>query len=117
MNLPRRRLLQLAAGAMALLPLRGAAGATDYPIRPVHILAGYPPGSSPDVVARLIGQWLSERLGQQFIIDNRPGASGNIATQAAAKSPADGYTLLLTSRPMQSMRPSIRTSMSISARI
>jgi tripartite-type tricarboxylate transporter receptor subunit TctC len=96
MNLPRRRLLQLAAGAMALLPLRGTAGAIDYPIRPVHILAGYPPGSSPDVVARLIGQWLSERLGQQFIIDNRPGASGNIATQAAAKSPADGYTLLLT---------------------
>jgi tripartite-type tricarboxylate transporter receptor subunit TctC len=95
MNLRRRRLLQL-TGAMALLPLRRAAGAIDYPIRPVHIVAGYPPGSSPDVVARLIGQWLSERLGQQFVIDNRPGASGNIATQAAAKSPADGYSLLLT---------------------
>ena len=96
MNLPRRRLLQWAAGAMALLPWRRAAGAIDYPMRPVHIVVGYPPGSSPDVVARLIGQWLSERLGQQFVIDNRPGASGNIATQAAAKSPADGYTLLLT---------------------
>jgi len=81
---------------MALLPWRRAAGAIDYPMRPVHIVVGYPPGSSPDVVARLIGQWLSERLGQQFVIDNRPGASGNIATQAAAKSPADGYTLLLT---------------------
>jgi tripartite-type tricarboxylate transporter receptor subunit TctC len=96
MNLPRRRLLQLAASATALLPSRRAAGGIDYPIRPVHIVAGYPPGSSPDVVARLMGQWLSERLGQQFVVDNRPGAAGNFATQLAAKAPADGYTLLVT---------------------
>ena len=96
MNLPRRRLLQWAAAATPLLLSRQTDGAIDYPMRSVHIVAGYPPGSGPDVVARLMGQWLSERLGQQFVIDNRPGAAGNIATQLVAKAPADGYTLLVT---------------------
>ena len=96
MNLPRRRLLQLTAAATPLLLSLPAYGAIDYPIRPVHIVAGYPPGAGPDVVARLMGQWLSERLGQQFVIDNRPGAAGNMATQLVAKAPADGYTLLVT---------------------
>jgi tripartite-type tricarboxylate transporter receptor subunit TctC len=95
MTLPRRAVLRLAAGAAALPALSRAAFAVDYPVRPVHIIAAYPPGAAPDIIARLIGQWLSERLGQQFITDNRPGAASNIGTGIAAKAEPDGYTLLV----------------------
>src|SRR5258708_4011079 len=96
MNLPRRTFLHLAAGAAALPATSRIAGAETYPTRPVHIVAPYPPGASPDLVARLIAQWLSERLGQPVVVDNRPGAAGNIGTERAAKSAPDGYTLLIT---------------------
>jgi tripartite-type tricarboxylate transporter receptor subunit TctC len=93
MKRPRREVLGLiGAAALAALPRRAAA--LDYPSRPVRLLVGYPPGGAPDIVARLIGQWLSERLGQQFIVDNRSGAGGNIATEMVAKAAPDGYTLL-----------------------
>ena len=95
MHLPRRRFLHLAAAATALPALSRIAGAQAYPSRPVRIMVGFPPGGPSDLLARLIGQWLSDRLGQPFIIENRPGASGNIATDAVARAPADGYTLLL----------------------
>ena len=94
MNLPRRRFLQLAAGAAALPALSGFARAQSYPGRPVRIIVGYPPGDSPDTVARIMGQWLSDRLGQPFVIENKPGAATNIAVQAAVDAAADGYTLL-----------------------
>lgn len=94
MPLDRRGFLGLAAGA-AMLPFTARpAAALDYPTRPVHIVVGFPAGSGPDIPQRLIAQWLSERLGQQFNIDNRTGASGNIGTELVAKAPADGYTLL-----------------------
>ncbi len=95
MKLPRRKFLHLAAGAAAMPAMPRIASALDYPTRPVHIVVGFPPGGPSDIVARLIGQWLSERLGQPFIIENRPGASTNIATEVAVRAPADGYTLLL----------------------
>jgi tripartite-type tricarboxylate transporter receptor subunit TctC len=95
MKLPRRKFLHLAAGAAALPAILRVAKAEAYPARPVRIISGYPPGGSVDLYARLIAQWLSERLGQQFIVENRPGAGGNLGTEAAAKAPADGYTLLL----------------------
>jgi len=95
MNLRRRELLRLAGGAALVPALPRIAVALDFPTRPVHIATPYPPGSSPDIVARLIAQWLGDRLGQQFVVDNRPGASGNIGTERAAKSPPDGYTLLI----------------------
>jgi tripartite-type tricarboxylate transporter receptor subunit TctC len=94
MTLPRRRFLHAAAGALALPALPRMVRADSYPSRPVHILVGFPPGGPTDVGARLIGQWLSARLGQPFIIENRPGAANNIATEAAAHAAADGYTLL-----------------------
>ena len=97
MKLPRRKFLHLAAGATILPSLPPTARAQAYPTRPVRIIAGFPPGGSVDIVARLIGQWLSERLGQPFVIENRPGAGSNIGTEAAAKATPDGYTLLLTS--------------------
>jgi tripartite-type tricarboxylate transporter receptor subunit TctC len=94
MKIPRRRFLRLAAGAGALpMMSRGAAGQT-YPARPVRIIVGFAPASSPDIVARVMAQRLSERLRQQFIVDNRPGASTNIATEAVVRAAADGYTLL-----------------------
>ena len=92
----RRKVLQLAAGAAALALAPRSASALDYPTRPVHIVVGYPPGLSPDIIARLIGQAVSERLGQQFIVDNRPGAASNIGTEVVAHATPDGYTLLLT---------------------
>jgi len=92
--LPRRRFLTLAAGA-ALVPW--SASAQAYPVRPVRIVVGFAPGGGADIAGRLIGQWLSERLGQQFIVENRPGAGANIAMDAVAKSTPDGYTLLLVS--------------------
>jgi tripartite-type tricarboxylate transporter receptor subunit TctC len=95
MNLPRRKFLRLAAGAAALPPLSRFASAQAYPTRPVHIVAGVPPGLAPDILARLTGQFLSERLGQQVVIENRPGAGTNIATEAVVRAAPDGYTLLL----------------------
>jgi tripartite-type tricarboxylate transporter receptor subunit TctC len=94
MKLPRRQFLHLAAGAAAL-PAVSRAWAQAYPSRPVHLLEGFGAGSAPDIVARLIGQALSERLGQSFVIENRAGASSNIATEAVARASPDGYTLLL----------------------
>jgi tripartite-type tricarboxylate transporter receptor subunit TctC len=95
MKLPRRNFLHLAAGAAALPALSRVAWAQAYPTRPVRIIAGFAPGGGVDIIARLIGQWLSERLGQQFIVENRPGAATNIATEAVVRAPPDGYTLLL----------------------
>ena len=95
MKLPRREFLYLAAGAAALPAVTRIAGAQTYPTRPVHIIVGYAPGGATDIMARLVGQWLSERLGQQFVIENRPGAGSNIAAEAVVRAPADGYTLLL----------------------
>jgi tripartite-type tricarboxylate transporter receptor subunit TctC len=96
LKLPRRKFLHLAAGSAALAALSRMASALDYPTRPVHIVVPFPPGGAPDIEGRLIGQWLSQRLGQQFIVDNRPGAAGNIGTEIVAHAPPDGYTLLLT---------------------
>ena len=95
MKLPRRQFLHLAAGAAALPAASRITWAQAYPSRSVSLVAGFAPGGGVDITARLIGQWLSERLGQQFVIENRPGASSNIATEAVARAPADGYTLLL----------------------
>src|SRR5262249_23125336 len=97
MKLPRRQFLHLAAGAAALPSMSWVAWAQAYPTRPVRWIVGYLPGGPNDVVARLIGQWLSERLGQPFIVENRPGAGTNIATEAVVKAPPDGYTLLQVS--------------------
>lgn len=95
MHLPRRQVLQLATCTAALPFVPGLAWAQAWPARPVRIIVGYPAGIAPDIVARLVGQRLAERLGQAFIVDNRPGASTNLATEFVAKSAADGYTLLL----------------------
>ena len=95
MKLLRRKFLHLAAGAAALPAVSGIARAQAYPSRPVRIIVGFPAGGPSDLLARLIGQWLSDRLGQPFIIENRPGASGNIGTEAVIRAPADGHTLLL----------------------
>ncbi len=96
MQLPRRRFLHLATAAAAALPAwPRVAPAQAYPTRPVRIIVGLPPGSPPDIMARLLAQWLSERLGQTFIVENRPGGGGNPATEAVVKAPSDGYTLLL----------------------
>jgi len=92
---PRRQILSLAAGAAALPAMSRLAWAQAYPTRPVRIIVTVAPGGGADITARLIGQWLSERTGQQFIIDNRPGAAGNIGTEVVVRAPADGYTLLL----------------------
>jgi tripartite-type tricarboxylate transporter receptor subunit TctC len=94
-KLARRTFLALAAGAAVLPAASRVANAEGYPTRPVRIVAGYAPGGGVDITARLIGQWLSERLGQSFIIENRPGAGSNIATEYVIRSPADGYTLQL----------------------
>ena len=99
MKLPRRRFLHLAAGAVALPGVSPIARAQAYPSRPVRIIVGFPPGGPNDLHARLIGQWLSERLGQPFVVENRPGAGGNTGTEAVVRAPADGYTLLLASSP------------------
>jgi tripartite-type tricarboxylate transporter receptor subunit TctC len=95
MKLPRRRFLNLISGAAALPAASQFARAQVYPVRPVRLMVGFPAGGPVDIIARLIGQWLSDRLGQQFVIENRPGAGSNIATDAVVRAPADGYTLLL----------------------
>ncbi|MGA9008627.1 MAG: tripartite tricarboxylate transporter substrate binding protein [Xanthobacteraceae bacterium] len=97
MKLPRRSFLHLAAGAAALPAVSRIASADTYPSRPVHLIVGFPPGGFVDAGGRLTGLWLSERFGQQFVIENRPGASGNVATEAVAHAAPDGYTLLAAS--------------------
>jgi tripartite-type tricarboxylate transporter receptor subunit TctC len=99
MKLPRRQFLRLAVGATALPAVPFIARAQTYPTRPVRIVVGFPPAGGADIFARLMGQSLSERLGQQFVIENRPGAASNIATEAVVRAPADGYTLLLVTNP------------------
>jgi hypothetical protein len=95
MKRPRRKFLRLAAGAAALPTISRIGWTQAYPSRPVRLLTGFAAAGGSDVVARLIGQWLSERLGQSFIIENRPGAGGNIGTESVVRAPPDGYTLLL----------------------
>ena len=95
MKLPRREFLHLAAGAAALPAVSRVAMAQAYPTRPVRWIVGFPPAGIADILPRLIGQWLSERLGQPFVVENRPGAGSNIAVEAVVKGPADGYTLLM----------------------
>jgi tripartite-type tricarboxylate transporter receptor subunit TctC len=99
MKLPRRNFLHLAAGATALPTISRVAWAQSYPARPVRLIVPLAPGGATDIVARLIGQWLSERLHQPFVIDNRPGGGTNIGTEAVVRAPSDGYTLLLASTP------------------
>src|SRR5262249_4232251 len=94
MKLPRRNFLHLAAGAAAPPVVSHIAWAQAYPTRPVRLIVGFPPGQSADISARLLGQWLSDRLGQSFVIDNRPGASSSIATELVVHAPPDGYALL-----------------------
>jgi tripartite-type tricarboxylate transporter receptor subunit TctC len=98
-KIPRRRFLYLAASAAAFPAISRVAGAQTYPTKPVRIIVGFAAGGVTDIVARLMGRWLSERLGQQFIIENRPGAGGNIGTEASVNAPPDGYTLLLIAPP------------------
>src|SRR5262245_2953821 len=95
MKLPRRSFLHLAAGAAALPAMSRFVWAQAYPTRPVRLIIGVAPGSAPDIVGRVLGQWLSDRLGQPFVIENRPGAGANIATEAVVRALPDGYTLLL----------------------
>src|ERR1700730_1850434 len=94
MKLPRRHVLQLGGAIAAATALAGRASALDYPVRPVRLVVGFPAGGPSDILARLMAQWLSERLGQPFVVENQPGAASNIATAAVVRAPADGYTLL-----------------------
>ena len=95
MKLPRRKFLHLALGAAALPAVPSITRAQTYPSRPARIVVPFAAGGSTDIIARLIGQWLSERLGQQFVIENRPGAGSNVGTEVVVNAPPDGYTLLL----------------------
>ena len=110
MKLLRRQLLHLVAGAAALPAVSRFALALDYPTRPIHAIVGYPPGSGPDIEARLIGQWLSERLGQPFIVENRPGAASNLATEAVVHAPPPTATRSSWSRPRTRAMPHFTTS-------
>src|SRR3954454_12072542 len=96
MTLPRRRFLRVASAAAALPPLSRVAIAQAYPSRPIRFVVPYPAGGSTDIIARLVAQFLSDRMGQPVVVENRPGVGTNIATQAAANAPPDGYTLLFT---------------------
>jgi tripartite-type tricarboxylate transporter receptor subunit TctC len=98
-KVPRRRFLHLAAAAVVLPAVSRFANAQTYPARPVRVIVPIAPGGATDIIARLMGQWLSERLGQPFIIENRPGAGANIGTEAVVKAAADGYTLLMVTPP------------------
>ena len=106
MKIRRRSLFRLAAGAVALPALSRFARAETYPSRPVHLIIGYPPGGSADMTARLFGQWLGDRLGQQFVIESRTGAGTNLATEAVVRAAPDGYTLLL-SAPANATNPAL----------
>ena len=99
MKLPRRRFLRLAAGGAMLPTLSRFTWAQTYPARPVRLISGFPAGGPNDILARLISQWLAERLGQQFVVENRPGAGSNLAAEAVARAAPDGYTLLMVSTP------------------
>src|SRR5262249_1168294 len=99
MNLPRRKFLQLAACAAALPAVSRIARAQTYPNKPVRLIVPFAPGGSNDVIARLIGQWLSERLGQPLMIERRAGAGTNVGTEAVVRAPADGYTLMIVAPP------------------
>src|SRR3954463_13882038 len=98
MKLPRRRFLHLAAGAAALPAVSRFAWAQAYPSRPVRVIVPFAAGGGVDIIARLLGQWLSGRLGQPFVIENRPGAGGNIGTEVVVRAPPDGCTILLISQ-------------------
>jgi tripartite-type tricarboxylate transporter receptor subunit TctC len=99
MKLPRRSFLHLTAGAAALPAVSHFAWAQSYPSKPVRVIVPFAPAGNTDLIARLIGQWLNERLGQPFIVDDRPGAGTHIGTEAAVRAPADGYTLLIVAPP------------------
>jgi tripartite-type tricarboxylate transporter receptor subunit TctC len=111
MKLPRRKFLHLAAGAAALPAVSPFAWAQAYPARPVRMVVGFPAGGNADTIARPMGQWLSERLGQPFVIENRPGAGTNIATEAVVRAPADGYTLLMVG-PTQAINATLYDKLS-----
>jgi tripartite-type tricarboxylate transporter receptor subunit TctC len=111
MKLPRRKFLHLAAGAAALPAVSPFAWAQAYPARPVRLVVGFPAGGNADTIARPMGQWLSERLGQPFVIENRPGAGTNIATEAVVRAPADGYTLLMVG-PTQAINATLYDKLS-----
>ena len=113
MHIPRRRFLSLTASSAVFTALAGTAKAQSYPTRPIHLIVGFPAGGPNDILARLIGHWLSERLGQPVMVENRPGASGNIATEAVMQAPADGYTLLLVG-PANAINPSLHDNPSFS---
>jgi tripartite-type tricarboxylate transporter receptor subunit TctC len=99
MGVPRRQFLRWTTGAVSLSALPRRASALDYPTRPVRVIVGYAAGSAPDIGARIIGQWLSDRLGQQFVVENRPGAGTNLSTETVVRAAPDGYTLLLIATP------------------
>jgi hypothetical protein len=108
MKIPRREFWHLATGIAALPVVSRIARAQTYPTRPVRIIVPFPAGGTADILARLTGQWLLERLGQQFIIENRPGAGANIGTEVAVRAPPDGYTLLVLGQRTLSMRHCMR---------
>jgi tripartite-type tricarboxylate transporter receptor subunit TctC len=107
----RRTMFNLAAGTAALPALSGVAWAQAYPSRPARIIVGFPAGGATDIMARLMGEWLTQRLGQQFIIENKPGVSGNVGTELVAKAPADGYTLLQVVTP-SAINPALYSNLS-----
>jgi tripartite-type tricarboxylate transporter receptor subunit TctC len=115
MKFPRRKVLHLAAGAAALPAVSRIARAQVYPSRPVRIIVGFVPGGGTDILARLMGQWLSERLGQPFVIENRPGAASNIGTEAVVKAIPDGYQSCLSRRVPRSTRRFTKSSTTISS--
>jgi tripartite-type tricarboxylate transporter receptor subunit TctC len=115
MTLPRRRFLHLAAGAAALSAVSRFAWAQGYPNRPVRIIVGFPTGGGTDIVARLMGQWLSERLGQSFVIENRPGAGSNIGTEAVVRAPRTATRSCWQVRRTRSTRRFMKSSITISS--